>query len=838
MEFKYSDFRAKVGIARRDTRQLNQVRRKLKDYGVLVFPLVDGKLHKGAEQPWSEFSERNTKVVCRLTGGRSVHEKDATDAGAKTTVIETNAELFITDDNHLTVLPAAGLHPRRLYAHQEKAFQAMTSRMKAGFAGILVLPTGAGKTRVAVQWLLSNVIDQGGRVLWLAHRHSLIDQACNEFCKNGYQGDVLRNTNKFTCRKVSGQHARPYDLSPEDDVVVASVFSVGRGEGRRLFATKWLSDRRPICLVVDEAHHAAAKTYRNVIEKVRDHQPEARILGLTATPDRTAKNERGLLKRIFPDGIIHKVDLQNLLTSGILARPHFEQVETGARLGHKLTDEQVNKLLRSGGEFSVLGEVIAKTLGDNRARNRCIVNQYAKHRGRYGRTIIFALNIVNALALTHLLQEQNVKADYVVSSLHDLEHKVRIDATRNAGVIEQFKNGELEVLVNVNILTEGFDDPTVQSIFLARPTMSSILMTQMVGRGLRGPKAGGTETANIVSFIDDWEDKIQWKSPRELEAREEAEFAESPQARSQANRRLVAVRFIEEFARFLDRDLGANVFGKEAFIKRVPVGFYMARMTEEHSDEAQADVELHEETVLVFDVAQSAFAKMLSGVPAKIPTVGTAAFDRLAERLRERYFGDMDGLAFAPRPEQIRTLLGHIAEFGEPPAFLSLDQREQFDVDAIAGELRELKAPVHEVDDHIRRRWNDGGFAFQAFFRDDYETFAKAVWDALRPAPASHAEPRVVLSQKPVEECSLSELYEKMPSKWKEISDAVYAHARNARSRKYECALTKWQSHNRAAFQIDHIQPRQEGGKTVLDNLRLLRRYVNGAKGASWHEDQ
>ena len=83
----------------------------------------------------------------------------------------------------------------------------------------------------------------------------------------------------------------------------------------------------------------------------------------------------------------------------------------------------------------------------------------------------------------------------------------------NALKIKSFKEDKVDVLINVNILTEGTDIPNVQTVFMTRQTTSSILLNQMIGRGLRGVNAGGTEKAYIVSFIDQWKYKINWVSP-------------------------------------------------------------------------------------------------------------------------------------------------------------------------------------------------------------------------------------------------------------------------------------------------------------------------------------
>ena len=96
----------------------------------------------------------------------------------------------------------------------------------------------------------------------------------------------------------------------------------------------------------------------------------------------------------------------------------------------------------------------------------------------------------------------------MVSSIWDAVTGVTVSREDNERKLQAYRDGKLQVLINVNILTEGVDLPKTGTVFLARPTVSTILMTQMVGRALRGPAAGGTDTAYIVSFVDDWDEHI------------------------------------------------------------------------------------------------------------------------------------------------------------------------------------------------------------------------------------------------------------------------------------------------------------------------------------------
>jgi len=313
-------------------------------------------------------------------------------------------------------------------------------------------------------------------------------------------------------------------------------------------------------------------------------------------------------------------------------------------------------------------------------------------------------------------------------------------------------------LVNVNILTEGFDDPKVKTVFLARPTMSTIMMMQMVGRALRGPKANGTPTANIVTFIDDWADKIRWTSPSELMAREEAEFAGTPEAREKAALRLISIRLLEEYATFIDSKLGANVFGDVRFTQRIPVGVYVVSMFDETSGGSKAGEDLaaidQTAAILVFEHAKSAFDEFLSSVrPEDVPDPATTEFEDFVDRTMREFFADTARLPFSPRRREIRMMADHIAKYGLPPEYFGLEQRDDFDIDKVADDMYERELAAYDPQ-----------------------------------------------------------------------------------TGKYRCALTGWQSADRTEFQIDHIKPRSAGGKTVPENLRLLRRRENWIKGEKWEE--
>ena len=212
------------------------------------------------------------------------------------------------------------------------------------------------------------------------------------------------------------------------------------------------------------------------------------MLGLTATPFRTAESEKGYLKKVFPDDVIYQIDLRTLINRGILSEPIFKEIKTDFDMTKILDEKELDHIKFF--DIDSIGRSTAKTIAQNSKRNHCIVDHYIENKSKYKQTLVFALNIDNAIALNSLFKRKGIKSEYVVSSIRDANTGVSISSKDNKEKIARFRSGDLEVLVNVNILTEGTDLPEVRTVFLARPTISTILMTQMIGRGLRGLKSG------------------------------------------------------------------------------------------------------------------------------------------------------------------------------------------------------------------------------------------------------------------------------------------------------------------------------------------------------------
>ena len=383
-----------------------------------------------------------------------------------------------------------------LYDFQEDAVRALKKHFidDDRTAGMLVMPTGSGKSRTSTFFLIRDMVSRGYQVIWLVHRHMLIDQAADCFyryaglCK--IENPKIR-TYRLSC--ISGVHKRMSEAD-KDDVIVASVSSVCRNMTHLSRILK-----RKVMIVVDEAHRTFAPSYRKVIGYIRKHRSDVKLLGITATPIRANDEDSKTLLALYDNTIIYSVSMSELIKRRILADPIFITIETNEDFEPQISYDE-GKLIDRFGE---LPESLVNKIALSKARNICIVSQYLDHRDEYGKTLIFAMNILHGRLLAEDLRSKGVKCGFIYSGNAD-----------NAKIIKDYKRGQFDVLINVAILTEGSDIPQIQTVFLTRPTQSEGLLMQMIGRGMRGPKADkGTETVNIIDFHDKWTVFQRWLNP-------------------------------------------------------------------------------------------------------------------------------------------------------------------------------------------------------------------------------------------------------------------------------------------------------------------------------------
>ena len=736
------------------------------------------------------------------------------------------------NDNSGKVEVSNSKNPYNLYFHQQEAIKEMNSiyNNKGHFSGILAIPTGGGKTLTAMQWLLKNAIDENKKVLWIAHRHELLNQAFNALFKNSYS-DLLKNKKEFRYHMISGQHDRSVNLKPDDDFVIASKDSLYYNTDYLI--DNWLDDNEEVFLVIDEAHHSAAKTYRKIINAVRENVDSSSILGLTATPFRTSEEEQGLLKKIFKDDILYKVDLEQLINRGILSAPIFKEYNTQLDIYKELNDQDVKNIQA----FDLKGD-IADKIAQSKERNKRIVDHYLENRNKYGKLLVFTIDISHAIVLNRLFNKNGISSEFIVSSIRN-EHGVTISQEDNAEKVEKFRNDEIDVLVNVNILTEGVDLPNVETVFLTRPTISTILMTQMIGRALRGVKAGGTEEAYIVSFIDEWRDKINWVNPEKLYIEENIDFNDDSKENKENLIKLVSINKIEEFADIMDDSIDTSRLEALEFSERVPVGLYSfsVLLKNESGKEEKKNCE-----ILIYNNTEKIYQEFIDDLDnifdyydlTEREYLEKNELEDLCIEVEEKYFIGQDMIP-KYKTEDIKDILRYYALKGVKPGFLKLSDRNKFDLSKEAEYIYENSLGGKKETEYINSIWESDNNFWKVFFNHNKSYFIRQL--NIEKEKIAHpelfeveeAEPIIIADKVELEDLTMSEIEKKNPIYWRELHDAVYEKFQDEEGY-YHSADGDFKSKSKFNFEIDHIKPISKGGKTNLDNLQLLTRKENAKK--------
>ena len=730
--------------------------------------------------------------------------------------------IMIENINAQTITPALGKNPRQLYEHQEEAIRKLDAMDKRGsFRTLLVLPTGGGKTLTAAYWLLRNAVDQNKKILWLAHRHLLLEQAAEAFARNAYT-DTMVNRTVFNYRIISGMHDKPVHIQKTDRILIASKDSMIRSLDK---LKNWLNGEE-IYLVIDEAHHAVAKSYKKIIQYVADHAKSMKLLGLTATPFRTSEDEQGALKQVFTDDIVYKTDLDTLIKKGILATPTFIDCNTNIQF----TEHLGVQALKSIENLDTLPENIANDIADNKERNRIIVEKYLHNYEKYGQTIVFALNKVHAIALNKLFNEKGkaygIRSEFIISEVQDMITGITISNADNERKIEAYRNGEIQVLINVNILTEGTDLPKTHTVFLTRPTVSTTLMTQMVGRALRGLKAGGTKEAYIVSFVDDWNDKIAWVNPETLTEAEYHEKETLAEAQKQQIR-LIAISKIEEFARMADAAVDTSALDSTPAIELIPLGMYMLSTLECNHQ------------ILVYNSTQNAYQSLIRDLPNLMEhysiegeTIPEETLDDMTEHCFQSYFDE--NMIPSCNRNDIEHLLKFYAQKAVAPLFVTIDEmeRKKLDVSEIAKRIYDEDMRRSEKNAYIQSLWAEEGSLLPVYYTNPY-FFKKLIDLELDKLDGdieiAAAEPQTEAELRNLEQLPLQKIIELYPKIGLQLKEDAFA-ARNDDG-SYVCAGCGEVFPTRLFLQVDHIVPMAKGGLSVPDNLQVLCRTCNQRKG-------
>jgi ATP-dependent helicase IRC3 len=721
------------------------------------------------------------------------------------------------------------------FPHQEEALQKLDKWYKSAPAeargGILVLPTGGGKTFTACHFICRNPLSEDFKVLWLAHTHHLLEQAFFSFCPltpnpsdNGLVGLIAEKKSELRVRVVSGTigHFPVHSIQPRDDVVISSLQTICNAvRNRHPQLDRFLDSANGRFFVVfDEAHHSPAPSYRNLMLSLRERCPQMYLMGLTATPTHSQEKKIGWLPKLFPQGIIYQVAPKTLMAAGILARPVLEEAQTAFEPNFDERDYE-----KWVGTNRDLPDTIINSLARSRERNEYIVACYVKQRKKYGKTIIFADRWEQCEQLSVAFQERNVKAGAIYSHVDanpgSVEARNRRTSAENAKVLQDFRDGKLEVLINIRMLTEGTDVPDVQTVFLTRQTTSQILLTQMVGRALRGPAVHGTDKAFIVSFIDNWKHRINWAVYDQL-APGLPPDPTVPEYGKRPPIQLISIDLVRRLARQMDSGINVNPAPYKAFL---PIGWYRV----EYYAQVQGtdDVEPIGQLVMVFEDEKPAFERFIKALKSENlrsleeDTVRLADVKEPINRWHEKYFSEVDARVGGGLIEDLFNVARHLAQNEkQEPKFFPFDVRDQHDLDAVAQSHLDQKLDDHAKAAALRaeytrqdRYWRVIYYTY-LLFKSHYDACINRILDANEHgADTKDHRPRFKTPQAiPIVEPP------------EEVKERV-------KSRDGFRCLCCGYGKQRTQLQVDHISPSYHGGNNHFDNLQTLCKTCNGPEG-------
>ena len=332
----------------------------------------------------------------------------------------------------------------QLRDYQKKAVSKVFEHWETNKSGLLVQATGTGKTIVFSE-VAKQISDNGGRTLILAHRDELLNQAQE---KIKLAQDITTGLEKAQIR------------SNGESIIVGSVQTLKNENRLAEFDSKYFTH-----IIIDEAHHSTANQYKSVL----NHFPNAKILGVTATPYRGDKED---LSIIFDD-IVFEYGLIQAIKEGVLSPILFKLIPVEINL---------NNVHQSMGDFKPkdLESVLDPYLRE--------IAHIMKKECQGRKTVVFLPLISTSQKFTRILRDNGMNAVEINGS-----------TPNRSQILKDFENGKIDILCNSMLLTEGWDCPSLDCIVNLRPTRSETLYTQIIGRGTR--KAPNKENLLVLDFL-------------------------------------------------------------------------------------------------------------------------------------------------------------------------------------------------------------------------------------------------------------------------------------------------------------------------------------------------
>lgn len=437
-----------------------------------------------------------------------------------------------------------------MFPYQEEAIKNLEKLDKVydTYRTLVVVPTGGGKTRIAVEYLNRNVLNrQGTKVLWICERLSLLTQAHHSFVDHTYRDSLEHGGKPFKASEITAHVFSSQDTSfreeyKSEDVQMVFVtkqtlckmfgFADNSGKQKEIDESfkDWLENTDELTVIIDEAHHAVGDDYRSIIHALLYMaQAKIHIIGLTATP----KNTNGSrIEEIFLHGIDPKskqptdktcyasrVSINQLIAEGYLAKPFLAKKKDSSP--EKLSDEELCNRIIDTYEKGVCALALETPSSQDEDTK---VPKELNPNNSFGQTVIFVKSREVARLLWSKFLARDIDCGLSISTdgnndltqYKNLQDYINKDLSSDQIVKiyeERYAKNILPVIVSVDKFKEGVDVPKTQTVFIARDSSTEISVTQMVGRALRGVLQGGTSEAYLVEFEDEQLNKILWEVP-------------------------------------------------------------------------------------------------------------------------------------------------------------------------------------------------------------------------------------------------------------------------------------------------------------------------------------
>lgn len=385
---------------------------------------------------------------------------------------------------------------------------------------LIHMPTGTGKTKTTMHIITNYInfsLEKKGIVIWVAHTTELLQQAYDTF------ESVWRHLGdgKISAYKLWGSKTIEDTNQPLSGIVFCGLSKlISIAESKQALYERLKKDCRLV--VFDEAHKAVAKHTQKVIDglmRMPAGYENRALIGLTATPGRTteASYDNNLLTNMFGNKLIYidscilnQINMGRFRALNTVAETniikYFQERQILAKMRpQKLTykvefSENELKILSSslrnmGYDDKEYTEEQLRVLARNKERNLAIMECLRQLNVDKKPTIVFACSVDHAKMLAAMLTLEGIPNSLVLGEMDSMDRKRAIDVFKN-------RNTGVDIIINYEVLTTGFDSKNIKCVFITRPTKSIVLYSQMLGRGLRGPLMGGNKECDLVDIDD------------------------------------------------------------------------------------------------------------------------------------------------------------------------------------------------------------------------------------------------------------------------------------------------------------------------------------------------